>query len=107
ISKMGAGSLNLSGANTFTQGFNLNQGSLIFGVSTVGTAPSVTSGPVGTGTLTIGDGTTILADALRTIGNAVTVSGNFTFGGVTATNNVVLSGPMNLGGTGRTVSVAS
>lgn len=108
LSKSGTGSLTLSGANTFTTGFNLNQGSLIFGVNSTGTAPSVTNGPVGTGTLTIAGGTSILSDGtVRTVGNATTVNGDFTFGGVTAGNGVTLSGAMNLGAAGRTMTVAS
>ncbi len=108
ISKTGAGALTLSGANTFTTGFNLNAGSLIFGVSTTGTLPAVTNGPVGTGTLSIAGGTSILSDGTaRTVGNPVTVNGDFAIGGRTAGNNVTLSGAMNLGDTGRTINVDS
>jgi autotransporter-associated beta strand protein len=115
VIKSGAGALSLNGASTFTTGFTLNQGTLILGLASVGTPPSITSGPVGTGTLTIGDGTTIMgAVASATtivVGNATTVNGNFTFGGVTANatmnNSLTLSGAMNLGATGRTITVSS
>ena len=108
VSKMGLGSLTLSAASTFTNGFNLNQGSLIFGAATVGTVPAITSGPVGTGTLTIAGGTSVLSDgSARVIGNATTVTGDFTFGGVTAGNGVTFSGAMNLGSAGRTLTVTS
>jgi autotransporter-associated beta strand protein len=105
ITKSGSGSVDLSGANTFTTGFDLNQGSLIFGASTTGT---VTNGPVGTGTLQIDSGTSVLSDtAVRTIANPTTVTGSFSFGGVTAANNLVLSGAMNLGASSPTITVPS
>jgi autotransporter-associated beta strand protein len=108
VTKAGNGSLTLSGANTFNTGFNLDAGSLIFGVASVGTVPTITSGPVGTGALSIAGGTSILSDGTaRNIGNAVTVNGDFTFGGVTAGNNVTLSGAVTLGSAGRTITVTS
>jgi autotransporter-associated beta strand protein len=108
LTKTGAGALALSGASTFTTGFTLSQGSLIFGASSTGTVPTITSGPVGTGTLTIAGGTTILTDnTARTIGNATTVTGDFTFGGVLAGHNLTLSGAMNLGAAGRSIAVPS
>ncbi len=108
LSKSGLGSLALSGANTFNTGFNLNQGSLIFGANSAGTLPTVTSGPIGTGTLAIAGGTTLLSDGtVRTIGNATTVNGDFTIGGRIAGNGVTLSGAMQLGTAGRTLTVTS
>lgn len=108
LSKTGAGVLALSGASTFSTGFNLNQGSLMFGANSAGTLPTITSGPVGTGTLTIAGGTSLLSDGTaRTVGNATTVNGDFTFSGVTSGNGVTLSGAMNLGAAGRTITVTS
>lgn len=108
IAKEGAGSLTLTGANTFTTGVNLNNGSLIFGASSTPTTGTVTSGPLGTGSLTIGSGTAILSDGTaRTLANGVTVAGDFTFGGVTSGNGVTLSGPVTLGASGRTITVTS
>jgi autotransporter-associated beta strand protein len=105
ITKIGTGALVLSGASTFTTGFNLNQGTLIFGASTTG---GISNGPVGTGTLAIAGGTTVLSDGgVRTIANATTIGGNFTFGGVTSGNSLILSGAMNLGASGRTITVTS
>ncbi len=107
LTKSGAGALALSGANTFTTGFNLNQGSLIIGASSTPTSGTVTSGPVGTGALTIAGGTSVLSSGGFTLANATTVNGDFTFGGVTATNNLTLSGAMTLGAAGRTLTVTS
>ena len=110
ISKTGTGSLALSGANTFTTGFNLDQGTLIFGVASVGTPPVITSGPVGTGTLSLANNTTIFSTNNFTIGNAVSVAGNFTFGGTTTigtNHNLTLSGIVTLGAGAHTITVSS
>ena len=110
ISKTGTGSLALSGANTFTTGFNLDQGTLIFGVASVGTPPVITSGPVGTGTLSLANNTTIFSTSNFTIGNAVSVAGNFTFGGTTTigtNHNLTLSGIVTLGAGAHTITVSS
>lgn len=54
ITKTGPGTLTLSGANTFTGGFTLNNGTLLIGSSSSG---NISSGPVGTGTLGLKNGT--------------------------------------------------
>ncbi|CAN5834310.1 hypothetical protein BH11VER1_BH11VER1_04950 [soil metagenome] len=110
LTKNGDGILQLSGANTFSGGVNLTSGGLMIGGSSTlsaralpNTAPVVTSGPLGTGTLTIAGGTRILSSAAgNTIANAVSVNGNFEFDGIT---NVTLNGDVNLGGGTRTISV--
>jgi autotransporter-associated beta strand protein len=107
LSKTGTGVLALSGQSTFTTGFDLNQGGLMFGAGSTG-SPTITSGPVGTGTLTIAGSTSLLSDGtVRTILNPTTVNGNFAFAGPVAGNGVILSGAMNLGATGRTITVDS
>jgi autotransporter-associated beta strand protein len=107
LTKAGAGVLALTSADSaFTTGLNLTDGGLMLGASSTG-AP-VTKGPLGTGTLTIGTGTTLLSDGTaRSVANAVTVGGDFTFGGVAAGNGVTLAGAVDLGATGRTITVAS
>ncbi|MGC4007430.1 MAG: autotransporter-associated beta strand repeat-containing protein [Pirellulales bacterium] len=118
ITKAGTGSLALSGASTFTNGVNLNAGAIILGAaSTPNTvATAVTSGPLGTGTLTMADGTALISDGtLRTIGNNVALTGNVTFGTTAATanvsanagNGVTLNGTFDLGGAPRTLTVNS
>jgi autotransporter-associated beta strand protein len=109
--KAGAGSLVLSGASTFNGDVQLNTGSLIVAASSTPSTASatVTSGPLGTGTLAIAGGTTLLADntAARTVSNPVTVNGNFTFGGVVANNGLTLNGNIALGAATRTITVTS
>ena len=113
IVKTGAGSLVLSGANAFANGFNLSQGTVIFAASSTGTPPAVTAGPVGTGTLTLGNGVAIMSDGTaRTIGNAVSVGGDFTFGNpdsmsarANAGNSLTLSGVVTLADGAHTITV--
>lgn len=106
IVKTGQGMLQLSGANTFTGGVDLQEGGLIIAGNSTG---SVTNGPLGTGTLTIGHNTTLTADTTaRTVPNAVSVTGDFTLGvrGVTAPAALTLSGAIAWSGD-RMVSVNS
>ncbi len=96
LSKSGPGVLNLSlGTSTFAGGVNVTTGGLMLSASstpsTVGSV--VTSGPLGTGTLTLADSTLLLTSAANTVANAVTVGGGFTFGGTTA---LTLNGTMSL-----------
>ena len=113
--KAGTGSVVLASANTFTTGVSLNGGSIILGAnstpSTVGAV--VTSGPIGTGALTMADGTALLSDGtLRTIANALNITANATFGPLVgsgtalAGNGVILAGPVALaGGIAHTITV--
>ncbi|MEA3207689.1 MAG: hypothetical protein QOE70_746 [Chthoniobacter sp.] len=108
--KSGNGALNLFGASTFSNGVNLTGGTLVFGAattpSTVGTP--VTSGPLGTGTLTISGGTTttIQGDGTaRAIGNPIAVASDFTFGGTFSGHNLTLNGSVSLGAAQRTLTV--
>ncbi len=117
LTKLGTGVLKLSGANTFSGGMTIgnsaNQSTNVvqIGVDSVGSAGSVTSSALGTGTLTFlgarlsSDGTTT-----RTIHNDVvlgTGGGNSAFLGDTVnTGELTFEGAMNLTGN-RTVTVDS
>ena len=59
----------------------------------------------GTGTLTINGGT-LQASGTRTLSNNVAVGGNFTIGGG-ATDNLTLSGTVDLGAATRTLTVSN
>ena len=108
LTKAGGGMLALSGASTFTTGLNLNAGSLMFGANSTPISGAVTSGPIGTGVLSIGNGTSLMSDGtIRTIANGISVNGDFSFGGRTAGAGVILSGPITLGGFNRTISVGT
>ena len=88
--KSGDGTLTLSGANTYSGGTVLNAGILQLGSNSTG---SITSGPVGTGRLTLNGGTlsSNVGDFIttRTIANPITFGGDVTFG--TSTNFGALS----------------
>ena len=103
----GTGSVVLSGASTFANGVNLNQGTIILAAGSTTTSGTVSSGPLGTGTFTAANGTTLEGAAgPQAIGNPVVTNGNLIFGGATSTNNLGLSGPVTLGGATPTLTVA-
>ncbi len=91
------GTLELSGANTFTGGVDMREGTLLLGLSTVGPAGNVTSGPIGTGGLVL-DNSTVLASAIpsATFANAITLTGNTQIGAGSSDNTALtLSGQIS------------
>lgn len=103
LSKSGAGTLNLGGANTYTGGVIMNAGTLnIRNASALGSTTA--------GVLTINGGTidnTSGAALTTTVAKAQAWNGDFVF---TGTNNLSFSGgAVTIGGTGttRTVNVAA
>ncbi|MEI9894795.1 MAG: hypothetical protein WDN28_13135 [Chthoniobacter sp.] len=98
-----------SNLSTFTNGLELQGGALTLANSSTGSVLNqLVTGPLGTGTLTIDGGTTVQADGTaRAIFNAVTVAGDFTFGGGTTGNNLTLNGVIDLGSGIRTVTVTN
>src|SRR5262249_3889262 len=90
---------------TWSGGTSLNDGTIGFGINSAGTPPSLTSGPIGTGTLTIGSssGKVFASGAARTVGNAIVF--NATPLVVNGANNLTLSGAVSLGSTTRTLQV--
>jgi autotransporter-associated beta strand protein len=71
LSKMGGGTLALTGANTFSGGTTLSNGTLQVG----------NNNALGTGPVTLSGGTIQATGAAVTLANAVTLGGNVTFGG--------------------------
>ena len=104
LTKVGAGTLKLSGANIYTGGTILTLGTLRIGGGNVGSVGSITSSAIGTGTLTFNGGT-LSSDGTtaRTILNAVTFTGNATLGDAMNNGKLTFSAGLNLGGTARTV----
>ena len=108
FTKAGSGVLALSGQSTFTTDFTLAGGALMFGANSTPLTGTVTSGPIGRGTLQILGGTSLLSDGtVRTIANAVNVQGDFAFGGRGTGAGVSLAGKVNLGTAMRTISVTN
>jgi autotransporter-associated beta strand protein len=92
IDKTGAGRLNLSGANTYNGNTTVSGGIVRLGSSSVVTAGSITSGPIGTGALSMANGTTLQDNgSARTIANAATFTGTVTFSS-SGTGSLVLDG---------------
>ena len=92
----------LNGANTFSGGVTVTNGHLVMGVDSVGSPGSITSSPVGTGTLTLNSGTVRTSSAgSRTINNAISIGGNVQLGASSSTT-LTLGGATTLIGSGTT-----
>ncbi|MEK7949706.1 beta strand repeat-containing protein [Luteolibacter soli] len=100
--KNGTGTWRFEGANTYTGGFTLNSGVMDFAIGSAGAANAVTSGPFGTGTLTINGGSLKSRGAGRTIFNPIVLGGDFS---IIGNNPTTLAGSMDLGGVVRTISL--
>jgi autotransporter-associated beta strand protein len=98
IIKKGSGGMVLSGANLFTGGFDLDEGTLFVN----------TGSAVGTGTLSISNGTTLSVSGVsaRSLANQVAVKGDFTLGGVNKAK-LTLSGDVDLGGAERKITIGN
>jgi fibronectin-binding autotransporter adhesin len=99
--KVGSGMLTLSGANTYTGGTTVLSGTLLLGSSTVG---NITSGPAGTGPVTLGDifgsnSASIFVTGAFSVANPITVAAG-TSGTLTLGSNAVaasaFTGPIAL-----------
>ncbi len=89
------------GQHTYSGGTTITGGIAIPLVNSTGSAThdTLTSGPFGTGTLTLEGGTLRpAAGSTVTIGNAVTLAGNFTFGTGDSSQNIIFTGPLALTG---------
>jgi autotransporter-associated beta strand protein len=108
LAKTGNGTLNLTGANTYSGPTTLTTGTAQLGMDSVGTVGSITSSAIGTGTLTFNGGT-LSSDggAARTILNAVTFTGNAGMGDATNNGKLTFSANLDLGGTARSITVNS
>lgn len=95
-----------SAAHTYSGGTTLNAGSnVIPGASSIGVGAGVTSGPFGTGPLTLAGA------AMRsgtggpfTVGNTVTLSADTTFYTVGSEKTLIFAGPVTMTGASRTLT---
>ncbi|MFN7325274.1 MAG: HYR domain-containing protein, partial [Chitinophagales bacterium] len=97
--KEGAGTLNMNGANTYSGGSTLNEGLVVAGLSNVG---NITSGPLGSGTISINT-----SAALDLDGRAITNNFNLgstginSNGGIHSTSTTAVSLPGDITLTGN------
>jgi len=98
----------LSGDNTYDGPTTLTGNMTGLGSDPVGTVGSIDSSPIGTGTLVFANGG-IASDSstAREILNAVSFTSNATIGHVTRDGYLTFSAGMDLGGSGRTITVDS
>jgi fibronectin-binding autotransporter adhesin len=93
-------------ANTYSGGATLGDGGIGLGLNSVG-SPTVTSGPIGTGTLTVnpfGSNAKLFASGgPRVLDNAITFAGSPLT--VSGANDLELTGAIALGGSTRTITV--
>ncbi|MFZ4732680.1 MAG: autotransporter-associated beta strand repeat-containing protein, partial [Pirellulales bacterium] len=103
---VGSRFVRLSGSSTYAGGATLGGGVVQVGVSTAGGPGAITSGPFGTGGLTLTGGTITGSDLStpRTIANNVTLAGPYTIGGGSYAGSIVLTGTLTGSGGDRTLS---
>jgi len=108
LTKVGAGTLTLAAANTYSGATTLTAGTIGLGVNATGSVGAITSSPLSTGTLTFnGGGIASNGGVSRTVLNAVTFAGNGTVGDATNNGTVIFSAGVDLGGAARTLTVNS
>ena len=102
------GVIKYAGANTYALGTNLNAGTFQIAGGNVGSVGTITSSPLGTGTLTFnGGGISSDSTAARTILNPVAFTGNATLGDTTNNGALTFSDNVALGTAVRTLTVNS
>ncbi|MCX6878112.1 MAG: autotransporter-associated beta strand repeat-containing protein [Verrucomicrobia bacterium] len=108
LAKSGAGTLTITNTNTYSLGTTLSDGVLQVETNSVGAAGSVSSGPLGTGPLSIGGGTLSSTNTNpHTLNNTITLTGDATFGDPTNNGALTLGGAVLLSGGNYTLTVNS
>jgi autotransporter-associated beta strand protein len=88
-----------NGQHTFAGGTTISGGHAAVTVDSSGPAGAPTSGPFGTGTLSLNGGVIRPSSGgTRAVGNAVTLGGNVTFGSGDSTQQLTFTGPLTLTG---------
>jgi autotransporter-associated beta strand protein len=92
--------------NTFSGGTRLNDGTIELGVDSVGPANNPTSGPLGTGTITVDNihsPKLAASGGARNVGNSLAFEGGSVMG-ISGSNDLTLTGDVNLGASAAPVS---
>ena len=105
----GAGLLDVSGQKTYSGGATIltTTGGVVVSANSTGPAGSVTSGPFGTGTLTLQGGASMRSGTGNafSVGNPVAITGDVAFPTIADEKSLTLAGPVDLGGSTRTLGV--
>jgi fibronectin-binding autotransporter adhesin len=106
VAGTGTGAITFGAASTYSGGTNLAGGFTVLNSNSAGTVGSLTSGPLGTGTLTLAGGQIRSGiSSNSTIGNAVSITNDTTFPTTATEKTLTLSGPTDLNGGTRVLSV--
>ncbi len=106
VSSGTGGTTVMNAQNTFTGGTQLNEGTIGLAVDSVGPVDAPTSGPLGTGVITLG--LTNGAPKLSAFGGNRVLANTIVFGsgsnlGITGDNDLTLSGSVSLANASRTI----
>jgi len=103
LTKQGSGTLTLSAANIYSGGTTLSAGTASLGADTVSSGGVITSGPFGTGAVTVNAASTINASGAHTIENPFALNANLTVGGSAALT--LANSTFAINGANRTLTV--
>ena len=106
--KSGSGILTLGDANTYTGATTVSGGTLQLAGSNVGSVGSITSTPIGKGTLNLNGGTLSSNGTTdRTVLNAASIGGDITLGDAINTGALTFAAATNISDATRTITTSS
>ncbi len=80
ITKSGPGTLTLAGTNKYTGGTAITAGTVVMNAANVLAGSNITSGPMGSGPVTLSGGTLSADSSARTLVNTLSITGNSALG---------------------------